>query len=99
MFDRNGKRTQLKAGDVLSFRQAPSTGTLTSVFRSLRSGEKKELYLEDGTTLFQLRFFSFEQCGELASFIASVAGLTVVGGKTSERGDLRTAEFEVHTAE
>jgi hypothetical protein len=55
--------------------------------------------LGDGTAIFQLRFFSFEQCRELAFFIATVAGLTVVGGKTSERGDLRTAEFEVHTAE
>ncbi len=99
MFDRNGKRTQLKEGDVISFKQAPSTGTLVSVFRASRSGEKKELYLGDGTAIFQLRFFSFEQCRELAFFIATVAGLTVVGGKTSERGDLRTAEFEVHTAE
>lgn len=99
MFDHNGQRTRIQSGDVISFRQAPGAGTLISVCRPLATEEKnRELVLRVGPLGFQLSFFPFEQCGELASFIAELNGLTVVSGKTAERGDLRTAEFEVREA-
>lgn len=99
MFDFNGQRTQLKEGDVISFKQAPSTGTLIAVSRFSEAGKKQEIYFEDGVSLFSLRFFPFEQCGELAAFVADACGLTVVGGRTAERGDLNTAEFKVSARE
>jgi|GEM_PF-5166945 len=104
MFNRNGESARLQTGDWICFRQAPGAGTQIFFRRPSEGGGESEesqrlILTKYRLPLFKMSFFSFEECGDLADLIADTSDLAIGASKMAERGDLRTAEFEVRARE